>query len=136
MSDQPRVLAARWFEEVWNQRRPEMIAELMAPDCVAHLEGHEVKGPGEFVQIYNDMLEALPDMRVTIEDIVAEADNAVVRWVCHASHRGGDFVGEAGRPVMFSGITWFRFRDQKIIEGWDRWNQAGLYFRPENPRKS
>jgi steroid delta-isomerase-like uncharacterized protein len=132
MSEELRKLATRWFEGVWNERRPELIHELMAPECVAHLEGRKVMGPGEFEQVYHGMLEALPDMRVTVEDVVAERDNAVVRWVCHATHMGGDLLADGGRPVVFSGITWFQFRDGKIVEGWDRWNQAGLFFRPEN----
>lgn len=131
MSDQIRALATRWFEEVWNQRRPEMIAEFMAPDCVAHLEGREVTGPQEFLGIYQGMLEALPDMRVIVEEVVADRENGVVRWTCQATHQGGDLIPGGGRPVMFSGITWFKFREGKIVEGWDRWNQAGLYFRPE-----
>lgn len=136
MSDQLRILATRWFEGLWKQRQSEVIHELMAPECVAHLEGREVTGPNEFEQVYHGMLEALPDMEVAIEEIVTEGDNAVVRWVCHATHHGGDPFSGEGRPVVFSGITWFRFRNGKIVEGWDRWNQAGLFFRSENVRTS
>jgi steroid delta-isomerase-like uncharacterized protein len=136
MSDPLRTLALRWFEEVWNQRRPEVIHEMMALDCQAHLEGRELTGPAEFEQVYHEMLAAFPDMYVTVEEVVVERDNAVARWRCQATHQGGDLIPGGGRPVVYSGITWFKFREGKIVEGWDRWNQAGLYFRPEMRRES
>ena len=131
MSDELRTLATRWFDDVWNQRRLEVVHEIMAPECVAHMEGRELAGPQEFQRACQEMLEALPDMRVTVEEVAVEGENAVVRWVCHATYQGGEFLSEGGRPVVFSGITWLKFQNGKIVEGWDRWNQAGLFFRPE-----
>jgi len=36
----PRSLALRWFDEVWNQRRVETIEEMWAEGAVVRLEGH------------------------------------------------------------------------------------------------
>lgn len=131
MSEQVRLLASRWFEEVWNQRRRDVIRELFAPEAIAHLEGRDVKGPEEFERVRDEMIEAMPDLRIIVEEIVVEGDNAVVRWVCQATHRGSDLVADGGRVVQFGGLTWMKFRNGQIVEGWDRWNQAGLYFRPD-----
>jgi hypothetical protein len=30
------------------------------------------------------------------------------------------------RGVSVSGITWFRFKNGKVVAGWDRWNAGGL----------
>ena len=36
MSDENKALIRRWFEEVWNQGREEVIDELFAADGIAH----------------------------------------------------------------------------------------------------
>ena len=131
MSEELRQLASRWFEEVWNQRRREVIRELFAAEGLAHLEGREVKGPEEFERVRDEMIDAMPDLQIIVEEIAVEGDNAIVRWLCQATHRGSDLIPDGGRAVQFSGLTWLKFRNGQIVEGWDRWNQAGLYFRPE-----
>ena len=44
----PRDIARRWFEEVWNQRRDAAMAELAAPDTLAHHEWGTAKGLDSF----------------------------------------------------------------------------------------
>ncbi|HEY8505180.1 MAG TPA: hypothetical protein VIL46_11405 [Gemmataceae bacterium] len=39
MSTQNVASARRWFEEIWNQRRGEKIAEWLTPQSVCHGEG-------------------------------------------------------------------------------------------------
>lgn len=69
----------------------------------------------------DNLLALIPDLTVRIEDIVADDSNAVVRW----RFSGTSSVGY--RPaVAFEGMTWLKFSDGLIIEGWDRWNQAAL----------
>src|SRR5688500_18808933 len=108
MGEPTRVLATRELEESWNQRRPEMRHEAMAPACVAHMEGREGVGAGAFEGFYHEMLEALPDVQLSVEEVIVETENAVVRWLAKATHRGGDLLADGGRPVVYSGITWFK----------------------------
>src|SRR5688500_5929559 len=101
MNHANRALAIRWFEEVWNQKREETIRELLAPGALGHMEGQEVKGPQDFLVVHRQMLEAMPDIAIEIEDVLADGNDAVVRWTARA--RKGQ--------VVFSGMTWFVFRD-------------------------
>lgn len=73
-------LARRWFEEVWNARRDEAIDELMAHDAIGHMEGGDVHGPDEFRKIRGVFLGGLPDLHITVEDVISEGHQAVVRW--------------------------------------------------------
>jgi predicted SnoaL-like aldol condensation-catalyzing enzyme len=116
MNHANRVLATRWFEEVWNQKREETILELLAPGALGHMEGQEVKGPQDFLVVHRQMLEAMPDIRIEIEDVLADGNDAVVRWTARARKE----------QVVFSGMTWFVFRDGRIVEGWDRWNHTAF----------
>jgi predicted ester cyclase len=62
---------------------------------------------------------AFPDMRLTVEDQVAEGDKVVTRWSGEMTHLG-ELAGAAptGNRVTISGITIERFEDGKIVEAW------------------
>src|SRR5262249_42623457 len=62
-----------------------------------------------------------------IKSIVAYGDDVVFRWEATGFH-SGDGLGAAAsnQQVSFEGITWHRFRDGKLIEGWNFWNHLGL----------
>jgi predicted ester cyclase len=127
MGNEAAVVARRWFEEVWNARRAEAIDELMERKAVGHMEGGDVEGPEGFRSGWAAFLAGLPDMHITIEDIVSEGDQAVVRWRVRASHRGELFgLAPTQRRVDVRGSSWFRIRDGKLAEGWDTWNLGGL----------
>jgi len=128
MADDVRTLARRWFEEIWNQRRDATIDELMAPNAVGYMEGApEIRGRAAFREVRDTLVGAFPDLRVFVDDIVADESRAVVRWRLTASHRG-DHLGFAAtnRPVSIRGLTWLTFRDGQIVEGCDAWNQGAL----------
>ena len=127
MANEAAILGRRWFEEVWNARRDEAIDELMAPDAVGHMEGGDVHGPPGFREARAVFLNALPDMHITVEDVVSEGWQAVVRWRVRATHRG-ELLGVAPthRQVDFRGMSWFTVRDGKLAEGWDAWNLGNL----------
>ena len=103
------ALARRWFDDVWNKRREATITEMLHPDAVGHLEGLVTRGVAEFVPA------------------VCEGDNVVVRWAVTGTHRGDNLgIPATGRPVAFRGITWLRFANGRLVEGWDSWNQGRL----------
>ena len=127
MSSNIRELAHRWFEEVWNQRSDETIHELLHPKGVGNLEGQFISGPDEFIAMRSNLLAFLPDLTVTIEAVAVDGENAVVRWHFHATPKGETPVSApVGRRVEVGGMTWLKFRDGQIVEGWDRWNQGAL----------
>ena len=62
---------------------------------------------------------AFPDMRLSIEEQVAEGDRVVTRVTFRGTHRG-DFAGIAptGREVAFAGTAVDRLADGKVVEMW------------------
>jgi steroid delta-isomerase-like uncharacterized protein len=121
-------LARRWFDEVWNQRRTETIDELLTDDSVCHSELGPLRGPREFrTRSFDVFVSAVPDLRITVDGTVCEGEEVVVRWSASGTHLGDGFgFPPTGRPIAFSGITWIRFRGDKMIEGKDCWNQSGM----------
>jgi steroid delta-isomerase-like uncharacterized protein len=127
VSADARELGRRWFEEVWNARRDESIDELLAPDSYGHVEGGDYRGPAGFREMQRVFLAALPDVRIEIEDILAEGDRAAVRWRATGTHSGDGFgFAATHKGIDVRGTTWLTARDGRITEGWDTWNLTGL----------
>ena len=58
------------------------------------------------------MYSQFPDLRVVVEDIIAEGD----RVVCRNSWRGTE--ASSGRRLVFTGIVIWRIDGDKIVERW------------------
>jgi steroid delta-isomerase-like uncharacterized protein len=125
-----RALSRRWFEEVWNRGRDEVIDEMIAPDARMRglaQAGRELKGPAAFREFSRPMREAFPDIRVDVNDVIAEGDQTAVRVTARGTHTGpGLGVPATGRAVTFTAIVWARWRDGQIVEGWNEFDAASV----------
>ena len=72
---------------------------------------------------------AFPDLRLTIEDQIAEGDKVVTRVTFHGTHLG-EFAGIAGtgNEVSYSGIAVDRIEDGKVVEMW-HWSDSSSLMR-------
>src|SRR5579863_4589992 len=115
-----KALIHRWFEEVWNQGREELIDELRAPDSVGIGLGESpaaVYGPSGFKVFYQNLRSALPDLRVSVEHVIAEGDMVAVRIQVEGTHMGpGLGVPPTGQNVQFSGMLIARIAEGRIAE--------------------
>jgi hypothetical protein len=98
MTESDRDPGRRRFEQVWNQKRCEAIAEMLAPDAVLHDCGSNSFGPEGFYPFFNRICSALSDMRVKVQDTLAEGDKMCVRWAAIGrSYRRRTGDGSYGR---------------------------------------
>ena len=124
-----KQLAQRWFDEVWNNKNPAYIAELMDASAIGLMESGEITGPEEFkALVFEPLVAAFPDVKVTVDRMIAEKDDVAVKWTVSATH-GGPLMHFAatGERVKFSGSTWLTFKNGKIIAGSDSYNLHGLF---------
>lgn len=72
-------------------------------------------------------LGAFPDLKVTVDDVIAEGDTVVARITSHGTHQG-DFQGipATGRPITITGIEIFHLANGTITERWGELNILGL----------
>lgn len=75
--------------------------------------------------------QAFPDLRLTLDDVIAEGDKVVARWSAHGTHRGtgkhplfGTVKG-TGRAIAISGITILRFEAGRVVETWGLTDELG-----------
>ena len=120
-------LVYRIVEEMYNEGRLDVAAEIFAPDFVDR--GHESMaekdgGPDGFANFVKAVRVALPDIRATIQAMVAEGDYVAMWNTATATHRGELFgMPPSGKPISMKDFHFFRFRDGKIVE---HWNQVAL----------
>lgn len=103
------------FEEFVNRKNLEIADVNFADDFVDH--GADVPpgtppGPAGAKQYVGNALKRFPDMKVTIEDIVAEQNKVVVRNIWRATDP------ETGRKIQFAGIVIWRIANRQIAERW------------------
>ena len=77
---------------------------------------HGPRGIGRYVTAYR---AAFPDIRITVEDQLAEDDKVATRWTARGTHLG-EFLGlsPTGDGVTVSGIEFDRIIAGKIDEAW------------------
>jgi len=127
MTEANRALALRWFDEVWNQRMEGTVDELLAPGSIGHMEGDENCPAERFKAVRAAFLSAMPDLRLEVEDTVAEGDDVVVRWRLTGTHSGNGLdIPPTQTRVDRRGMTWHKIVDGQIVEGWDSWNSGAL----------
>jgi steroid delta-isomerase-like uncharacterized protein/uncharacterized protein (TIGR02246 family) len=120
--------AKRRYVEAFNRRDVAAFGDLFAPEYVLHATGYpEIRGPEELRKAVAASLDALSDVRLTADEMVAEGDRVATRWTMRARHTG-TFMGVSatGRKLSFSGTLIDRFVDGKVVEGWETIDMLGL----------
>jgi len=130
MSEENKVLTRRSWEIVSEgnlDTLEDALAEVYAHDVVLHEPDEDVRGIEGLKQFVSMIRSAIPDLRITLEDDIAERDKVVSRWRAQGTHQG-ELMGIAptSNQVMITGITIHRLEEGKIVEEWENWDALGL----------
>jgi steroid delta-isomerase-like uncharacterized protein len=129
MAADNKAIVRRLYEEVWNRRKLEVVNELISPSHA--LQGPTIFGssigPEAYKHQVSNLLEAYPDLRWAIEDIIAEKDKVVACWTYSGTHRG-DYMGvpATNKKVSVGGMTIHHIAGGKIIDSHTNWDALGL----------
>ena len=68
---------------------------------------------------YNSLLKGFPDMRIDIDDILADGEKVAHRFLFSGTHKG-DFLGvpASGKTVRAAGVHIHLFQNGQAIEVW------------------
>ena len=91
--DDNKAVIRTYVETIFNQRQVDRAGELVAPDFVDPRLAWPGAWAGGAKRKWAMYLAGIPDLRVTIEELVAEGDKVAVRRSYAGAHRGA-----AGRP--------------------------------------
>ena len=116
--EENKACVRRLYDEIFNQKNLAAIDEYFAPNVVDHSLPpglpDEIEGVRQNITMF---LGAFPDLRLTIEDMIAEGDKVVTCWRLHATHQGASLgLPPTGKQVTLPGISVVRLAGGKSVE--------------------
>jgi steroid delta-isomerase-like uncharacterized protein len=126
--EENKALARRWLEEVWNKVNLATVDKLCTANFTFNYAAPGVSNDREgYRQTVIMLTSGVSDLKITLEDIVAEGDKVVVRWKGISKHTG-DFMGipATGKQLSMTGISIARIEGSKIAEEWGEMDMMGL----------
>jgi steroid delta-isomerase-like uncharacterized protein len=123
MSEKNKNLVRRWFEEVWDKGRLSAIPEMFAQPGRAHGfpdPDSVINSAEEFAEHCKAFRQAFPDVRISVDDLIADGDKIAVRWTATMTHTG-DGLGfpATSKKVLVSGSSFLICGNGQILEGWN-----------------
>jgi steroid delta-isomerase-like uncharacterized protein len=119
--EQNKSIVRRWIEEGWSQgHEQDLVEEVFAASCLLHESSTDLHGIEALKQVVTATRLAFPDVKILIEDLIAEGNKVVARIMVHGTHQG-EFLGVAatGKRVTLMDIAIFHLADGKIVETWE-----------------
>src|SRR5687767_11060090 len=122
MNSDPTAMIERYFDQVWGAGDPLAQEQLIAPTYTGYwlIAGMPVReGPASHQAWVNMIRSAMPDLRYTIEDIVATPEKVVAR-VTLAGTNSGPLAGQAptGKRATAEQIFIFHLANGQIQQEW------------------
>jgi len=87
-----KAVAMRVFDEIFNQGRFEVATEIYAPDFQNHGLHRSVDLKTDQEAVHAEK-KAFPDLRVSVQKMVAEDDKVAVLWTLQGTHTGSGYEG-------------------------------------------
>jgi steroid delta-isomerase-like uncharacterized protein len=128
MSKQKNIEAQTKFGEAINTGNLEIMNDLVAADCIENDPAPgQVSGPQGYIDLFTAMRVAFPDMKVEVEQLVADDENVAFAYTLTGTHKG-DFNGipATGKKIKARGLQISKFKDGKMVERWGSSDELGI----------
>jgi predicted ester cyclase len=105
------------FEQIWNRKDASAIERFIAPTYRGFDAAELIAGIEGYKHHFETITTAFPDLRITIDIILGEADRVAARWVVEATHTGpfGE-IPPTGKRVRVTGTAVVRIRNRQLVE--------------------
>ena len=107
---QNQYVAARLFNEVFSQQKPDVCVLLMSANAINHTPAGDFEGPAGFEQYVAELWTAYPDATLAVGESIADGDRVTANWTLSGSQ-----ASDAGQV---NGRATFRFEQNMIAESW------------------
>lgn len=127
--DRNKMLVRCFVETLLNEQNPGLIDDFLTADFVDHnAPPEQPPGPAGVKRVLERVLSVLADLRVEMDDVIAEADKVAIRHRAQARHVG-NFMGfpASGKILTWTTISIYRIENGKIAERWGLLDHADLH---------
>lgn len=129
MSTKNKLIVHRLYQEVWNERKLDVVDELISLSHALHdpnISGSQI-GPDAYKRQVVLLTTAFPDLQFAIEDVFSEDDKLAVCWMISGNHLGTyEGIPPTDKRVSVDGITIHHLVDGKILDSYVSWDALGL----------
>lgn len=124
-TEENKKAVRRVFEEIMNKGNLQVVDELVTDDYKVIDPPGIPPGKTGFVALVNMYRTGAPDLKMTIEDLIAEGDQVAARWVATGTHTG-EMMGmpPTGQKVTFRAISWFLLKNGRIAVEWTQFKAS------------
>jgi steroid delta-isomerase-like uncharacterized protein len=129
MAEQENLRIARESMDAWSAHDPNRLTKSVDEKFVAESDTlpAAVNGPQGLAQFMNVYVTAFPDLRIAVDQMLADGDFVVTRWTATGTHRGPLMgIPPTNRSAVTHGCTVSQFRDGKGIHDWIYWDTGNL----------
>ncbi len=119
----------RYFDEVWNQGKLEVLDEIIAATYVNHSPGmpNPILGPEGLKPIITELRKAFPDLHFTIENMIVAEKQVAIHCTMYGTHEGNLFgLLPTGKKVKVNQMQIEYIEDGKIIAHWRQSDDLGM----------
>jgi steroid delta-isomerase-like uncharacterized protein len=127
---------SRRFIQAWNAGERHVVDELASPDLVVSYTHYPepYHGPEAFKGMFSKTHHFFPDLRVEVRNVVADGNQAFVRWTYLGTFQNGEMFGvsASGQPVEVTGMTIYEIeggmvkREEGVVDNLTLMQQLGL----------
>ncbi len=114
------VDATKHFGEEIQNGNLDVIDEAFAPDFVDHDPAPDQgEGAAGLRQFWTSFRTAFPDLKIQIEELVADDDKVAIAYTVSGTHQG-DFEGHSptGKQMSVRGLQITRIEEGMVVERW------------------
>jgi predicted ester cyclase len=122
--EENKEIVRRIYEDCLNRGAMELLPQLVSGDYIG-VRGE--RGPSAFANNVAALRRGFPNIRFTIEDLIAEGDRVAVRWTWQGTHTGiFNGVSPTQKEVSNEGIVIYQLRGDKIVRTWIQTDRLGV----------
>jgi steroid delta-isomerase-like uncharacterized protein len=127
-AEENRQLIRRFYDEGWTKNNLDVYDELVVDDFTDHQAMPGLPPGREGFKALNVMFRsAFPDLRVDVDNVVAEDDKVGCRWRSTGTHDGELFgIPPTGNKVDVTATVFYRVENGRLAEGWIARDDVGL----------
>ena len=105
------------YVEAWNKGDFQAFKEVLSPDYELHWLPSTTMSREELAGFAKKFRTAFPDLKMNIQETIAEDDIVVLRSILTGTHEGEHFgIPPTGNKIEFTSIITCRIEDGKIVE--------------------
>jgi len=131
LTEQNKAIALRFAQDGWGTQKnwSQVWDELVAPEVVYYFNSFPdpIIGLEANKAFSEDLFQGFPDIKSTIETVVAEEDTVIIRSTLEGKQTGPFLeMPITGKKVKMNDFTMYKIKDGKIREMWYETNLLSL----------